>query len=129
MTEWIDSWGACPVCKERTFLQNHQCKPAWYVWQDEYEGTPEDARKVFAARPDQAAEEYAAWYDMEGYSCYGKLSQERRVNVIEGKYYEFDDDGITLLNPEKVRIYSVTGELVPSYYSEEAKKETKDGAI
>jgi len=110
MSDWINSWGTCPTCKERGFLSGHKCAPAYLCRPEDYE--PEDAVQVYADNPESAAEKY-----------------------LEDRFSDFDyPNSMTVIvnDPRTNKAYTVFVEVeaVPSFSgsirSEDGEEETEE---
>jgi hypothetical protein len=80
----------------------HKCPPMWLVWQPDDGATEDDARKIHARTPAEAAERWAEWddYNSAEYSIVGGSDATVCVRRADG--------GEALL-------FVVSGESVPSY--------------
>lgn len=101
----------CPTCNEfgnmRTGIMRHRCKPLWYVFDEDWAETIEDAQEVYAKDAQHAASQYMA----DTHSDYD-YPEELEVTVADA-------------NKDNLKYFTVKAELVPEFNAEEKEDERK----
>ncbi len=99
----------CPICSDWAWMERHRCAPIWLVLDPEQSGEWEDAVKVYATDPEQAAEKWAQDEDVESgeYSIVGGTDMAVQVRRLD--------------EPDAAPVWwVVTGESIPTYRASEA---------
>lgn len=92
----------CPVCGDYFWTKHHVCPPAWGVYLDADGYSDDDARRIFATDPKEAACEFAAYWDNGEYG----LLNGGEIDVIV----------FHMGCPEERFLFTVKGEVTPYYY-------------
>lgn len=91
----------CSICGNY-FWGHHECPPVWGVYLDADGYCDEDANRIFATGPKEAACEFAAQWDNGDYT----LMNGGEIDVVVFRWG----------SPEEHSLFTVKGEVTPCYY-------------
>ena len=106
----MSDYDRCPTCQEYAWLKTHKCSPIWLVFTEDRHEDWDEADRVYANSPREAAEKWAEDDDCESaeYSIVAGTAAAVQVRRLD----EPDTDPVW---------WTVSGESFPTYRATEAK--------